>query len=143
MSLGFPREARITRGAELQRIAREGKRIRTTHFEVRAAASPLAHSAGTWSGVRIGLVVPRFKHSAVARNQVKRRLRELARVQLLPTAMPLDIVLRIRPEAYGASFDALTADIAHALTQLKRWHVAIEDVTSKSEVAVRQVGDTP
>lgn len=107
------------------------------------AASPLACSKGTWSGPRIGLIVPRFKHSAVARNQVKRRLRELARVQMLPTGMLADIVLRIRPEAYNASFDSLAADIARALTQLKRWHEAIEDMASKSEVAGYQVSDTP
>jgi len=79
----------------------------------------------------------------VARNQVKRRLRELARVQMLPTGMLADIVLRIRPEAYNASFDSLAADIACALTQLKRWHEAIENMAFKSEVASCQVSDTP
>ena len=79
----------------------------------------------------------------MARNQVKRRLRELARVQMLPTGMLADIVLRIRPEAYNASFDSLAADIVRALTQLKRWHEAIGDMAFKSEVTDCQVSDTP
>lgn len=118
-SLGFPRHARITRGAEIQRIVREGKRIRTTYLEVRAAASPLARQPGTQT--RVGVVVPRYKHSAVARNRLKRRLRELARVRLLPVDLPADVVLRVCPEAYDATFDGLASDIERTLAQLTRW----------------------
>jgi ribonuclease P protein component len=121
VSLGFPREARITRGVELQRIAREGKRIRTKHLEVRAAASPLAHVDHAFVRCRIGLVVPRFRHSAVSRNKVKRRLRELARTYLMPTGISVDIVLRIRPEAYDASFENLAKEIQSTLEQLRGW----------------------
>jgi hypothetical protein len=32
-----------------------------------------------------------------------------------------DIVLRVRPEAYDATFDALAADIRLVSTQLTRW----------------------
>ena len=71
--------------------------------------------------MRIGLIVPLHKNSAVARNRLKRRLRELARTCLLPSDLPADIVLRVRPEAYDASFEALTADIARALVQLALW----------------------
>jgi ribonuclease P protein component len=66
-------------------------------------------------------VVPRFKHTAVARNRLKRRLRELSRVHLLPADLSADVVLRIRPEAYGATFDELAADVARAFAQLARW----------------------
>jgi RNase P protein component len=57
----------------------------------------------------------------VARNRLKRRLRELSRVHLLPADFSADVVLRIRPEAYGATFDELAADIARAFAQLTRW----------------------
>lgn len=118
-SLEFPRHARITRGAEIQRIVREGRRIRTTYLEVRAAASPLARQPGAQT--RIGVVVPRYKHSAVARNRLKRRLRELTRVRLLPVDLSADVVLRVRPEAYDATFDGLASDIERTLAQLIRW----------------------
>ena len=71
--------------------------------------------------MRIGLVVPRFKQSAVARNRLKRRLRELARQYLLPSAVAADVVIRIRPEAYAATFEMLAADVNRALGQLRRW----------------------
>jgi ribonuclease P protein component len=67
------------------------------------------------------VIVPRFGHSAVDRNTVKRRLRELARTELLP-ALPalsgLDVVVRALPSAYGAGFDELQAAIRQVLTQL-------------------------
>ena len=79
------------------------------------------------SRTRIGLVVPRYKHSAVARNRLKRRLRELSRLQLIPADLAADVVLRIRPEAYDATYDALAIDIGRALTQLRRWGGAPDD----------------
>lgn len=113
------RDARITRGTELQRIAREGKRIRTTHLDVRVAAPPFPRAVG--AQMRVGLVVPRFSHTAVARNRLKRRLRELTRLRLLPADLPADVVVRTRPEAYDASFDALATDVAHTLDRLTAW----------------------
>jgi ribonuclease P protein component len=77
--------------------------------------------------MHVGLVVPRFKQSAVARNQLKRRLRELTRVRLLPSDVPADVVVRIKPEAYRATFDALTADVVRALEHLTRWRVTVTE----------------
>lgn len=77
------------------------------HLDVRAVASPFDHS-------RIGLVVPRHQHSAVDRNRLKRRLRELARRELLPAlraSRPVDVAIRARREAYAAGFDALRSDV--------------------------------
>jgi ribonuclease P protein component len=67
--------------------------------------------------------VPRFKHSAVDRNRLKRRLRELARLRLLPALAgrePADVVIRIAPPAYAAPFAALAADVERLLRQLER-----------------------
>jgi ribonuclease P protein component len=83
------------------------------HLDVRAIASPLGHP-------RVGVVVPRYSRSAVDRNRLKRRLRELVRTRLLPTAPSADVVLRARPEAYSASFDALVVDVERTATQLGR-----------------------
>jgi ribonuclease P protein component len=67
---------------------------------------------------RIGLIVPRYQQTAVARNRVKRHLRELSRTRVLPADIPVDLVIRIRPEAYRASFLMLAADIDRVLVQL-------------------------
>jgi ribonuclease P protein component len=72
--------------------------------------------------MRVGLIVPRFKQSAVKRNRLKRQLRELTRQHLLPAGISADIVLRIRPEAYSATFEALMADVDRVLMQLTRWN---------------------
>ena len=69
-------------------------------------------------------MVPRFGHTAVARNLVKRRLRELARVYLLPTRLPINVVVKIRPDAYKASFDSLAREIQSAVQQLHVWVMA-------------------
>lgn len=48
------------------------------------------------------------------RNRLKRRLRELVRVELLPSlrAMPaVDLAIRARREAYAASMEGLLADV--------------------------------
>lgn len=58
--------------------------------------------------------MPKHKQTAVARNRVKRRLRECARLTLLPALRqraPLDVVLRATPSAYGAPGAAIAADV--------------------------------
>ena len=60
---------------------------------------------------RIGLIVPRHKHSAVDRNRLRRRLRELIRIQLLPNACRGDALIRAKAEAYDVSFAELRAEI--------------------------------
>lgn len=70
----------------------------------------------------MGIIVPRHKHSAVARNRVKRRLRELTRTTLLPALAPLaplDVVVRAAPDAYGADWATLAADVAQLVDRLR------------------------
>jgi RNase P protein component len=94
--------------------------------------------------MRVGLVVPRFKQSAVARNQLKRRLRELTRVRLLPSDLPADVVVRIRPEAYRATFDLLTADMVRALGQLTRWRGTVMEPDDRPpDEELRAMPDEP
>ena len=80
-------------------------------LDVRAVASLFECS-------RIGIIVPRHQHSAVDRNRLKRRLRELARTVLLPvlrdrpaTTMAMDVAIRARREAYAAEFADLRGDM--------------------------------
>jgi ribonuclease P protein component len=68
--------------------------------------------------VRVAVVVPKYGFTAVRRNHLKRRLRELARVQLLPRPSSCDVLLRARREAYEAGFDALGADISDLASRL-------------------------
>ena len=78
--------------------------MQTPHLEARYAASTLPQP-------RIGLIVPRHKHSAVDRNRLRRRLRELIRLQLLPNIIRGDALIRANAEAYDVSFAQLRAEI--------------------------------
>lgn len=111
-AFAYPHARRVTRGAELDALRREGKRVRTAHLDVRVAPGPAPS--------RVGIVVPKHKHSAVARNRVKRRLRELARLRLLPVVPGGLVWLRARPEAYRASFAELAADVDRAAREAGR-----------------------
>jgi len=82
-------------------------------MDVRATASLRAL-------VRVGFVVPRYKHTAVARNQLKRRLRELVRLEWLPVLPPMNVVLRVIPPAYSRDFEALRAEMRTAGERLAR-----------------------
>ena len=83
--------------------------------------------------------MPRFKHTAVARNRLKRRLRELSRVHLLPADLSADVIVRIRPEAYGATFDELAADVARAFAQLTRWSTITTEISDGASGATGSV----
>ena len=90
---------------------------------MRAIASPLACEGGPHT--RVGLIVPKLKQTAVARNRLKRRLRELSRIHLLPTRLPVDLVIRVRSDAYNATFEELRAEVGSALKHLARWAASL------------------
>ena len=60
---------------------------------------------------RLGLIVPKFRSSAVARNRLRRRLREIWRSEVQGAQPAWDLVIRARREAYEASFDSLRTDL--------------------------------
>ncbi len=60
---------------------------------------------------RMGLIVPRFQASAVARNRLRRRLKEIWRREVQPHQPALDLVIRARRESYAASFEQLRRDL--------------------------------
>ena len=66
----------------------------------------------------MGLIVPKFQSTAVARNRLRRRLKELWRRELMGTVPPWDVVIRARREAYGATFPALR-------DELRAWRAAV------------------
>lgn len=72
--------------------------------------------------------MPKYRHGSVERNLVKRRLRELARLRLLPALADavaadgpvVDAVIRATPAAYDASFDRLASEMARVVRELPR-----------------------
>ena len=103
----YPRALRLSRGTELTSCWETGRRRRTPLLELAWRHNSLGHA-------RIGLIVPRFGGSAVARNRVRRRLREIARRDVLHQLPPIDLVIRANRSAYAASFAALRAELTAA-----------------------------
>ena len=111
----LPRTARITASGEIRALFRRGKRKRTRHLDVFVASSPVAFP-------RLGLVVPRHRQKVVRRNLLKRRLREIGRLEVLPglnrAERALDVMVRARPEAYAASYAELLDELRMVTEEL-------------------------
>jgi ribonuclease P protein component len=79
--------------------------VRARLFDVRRLESPLGY-------VRVGIVVPKFGFTIARRNKLKRRLRELTRVELLTVTCSCDLLLRARRETYDATFARLRDEMS-------------------------------
>jgi ribonuclease P protein component len=69
---------------------------------------------------RIGLIVAKHQSSAVARNRLRRRLREIWRRDVRAAVPAWDVVVRARREAYQASFGQLRAELTAWREQVDR-----------------------
>jgi ribonuclease P protein component len=68
---------------------------------------------------RVGLIVPRLGRTAVERNRVKRWLREAVRLDFLPDAPPVEIVLRTSKSAYDLSFASVRREVQRVAAMLR------------------------
>ena len=59
----------------------------------------------------MGLIVPKFQSNAVARNRLRRRLSEIWRREIHTLQGTRDLLIRIRKEAYGATFLELKSEL--------------------------------
>src|SRR6185436_1773682 len=100
------RVTRLARAADFRRCLAEGRRQRTQHLDMIWLDNATGHP-------RIGLIVPKFQSNAVARNRLRRQLKEIWRRDLQAELPPGDLVVRARREAYRAGFDALRAELRH------------------------------
>lgn len=85
-------------------MLRSGRRLKAKLIDARLLESESGF-------VRVAIVVPKWGQTAVQRNKLKRRLRELSRTLLLARESSRDVVLRARREAYAASFADLRDDV--------------------------------
>ena len=83
---------------------KEGRRYRTEHLE-------MIWQPNTLNCPRLGLVVPKYRSTAVARNRLRRRLREVWRTDVQADQGSLDLVVRAKPAAYRASLGVLRDEL--------------------------------
>jgi ribonuclease P protein component len=103
-SARLPRAHRLARASDIRRCLTQGRRRRFEHLDMIWMDNTTGHP-------RMGLIVPKFQSSGVARNRLRRRLREIWRLELQPQQPAWDLVIKARREAYGASFDGLRDDL--------------------------------
>jgi ribonuclease P protein component len=98
----------------IRRGRRAGTRTLVLHLDIRSG----------WQvgdrGPLVGFVVSKAVGNAVTRNQVKRRLRHLARERLASLPGSCVLVVRALPAAAGVPSDRLGADLDSALERALR-----------------------
>lgn len=109
----FPRSKRLTARREFVDVYDRGRRASTSCFALFAVRNALGHS-------RIGLTVGRKYGNAVARNRIKRRLREIFRLNRASLAAPLDVVVNVRAPATTAAYRQLETEFLRAFSDLAR-----------------------
>jgi ribonuclease P protein component len=114
-SEGCPRSRRLTLASEIQKVVRSGSRHRSKTLHISWLPNGLKHP-------RLGVVVPRFSNTAVARNRLRRRLRELSRRCLMPSLRPIDLVIKPRTNAYLATFTELAVELEQWLSSFTESH---------------------
>ena len=100
-SLSFPKQRRLTRAAEYECVKRDGL---VRHGKLLTLSVTTVDNSGL---CRVGFITSRRVGSAVVRNRVRRRLREIVRRHQHDLRQGLWIVLVAKRDAASASYRAL------------------------------------
>ena len=101
---GLPRECRVARRAEYDAVYREGRRRSSREFTIFVRPNGLELSRFGWS-------IKKALGSAVRRNRIRRRLREILRLHRQEISPGWDIVIHPRSSAATADFSALSREL--------------------------------
>jgi len=119
----LPQQSRMRRPEEFRRVLRTGRRaggsVVAGHLLLVGSDGPVRSS----EPAKVGLIVSRAVGSAVVRNRVKRRLRELMRRRVASLPGGCLLVLRAYPAAASARQEDLAADLDLVIGRLLRRQV--------------------
>jgi ribonuclease P protein component len=108
--LEFPRSCRLLRRTEYDAVYKEGRRRASREFTVFLRPNGLDLSRFGWS-------VKKALGTAVRRNRIRRRLREIVRLNRQEIASGWDIVIHPRSSAGTADFGPLADELLRLLPQ--------------------------
>jgi ribonuclease P protein component len=108
---------RIRKKSDFASLYREGGRFRGRFFTLVFLRNGRAYS-------RLGVVASRKVGSAVVRNRVKRRLRELFRRNKELLKEPMDLIVISRPESGGAPWAEIRDAYISSLTTIFRKRIS-------------------
>lgn len=106
--MGFPRASHLVRRAEYDAVYREGRRRSSREFAVFLRPNGLELSRFGWS-------IKKALGSAVKRNRIRRRIREIIRLHRQEIAPGWDIVIHPRSSVATGKFSAATDDLLKLL----------------------------
>jgi ribonuclease P protein component len=118
----LPQQSRMRSPEEFKRVMRSGRRAGGAILSGHLLA-PAVGLVPEDASPKVGFVVSRAVGSAVVRNRVKRRLRELMRRRLASLPGGCLLVVRAHPAAAGARQADLAADLDLVLGRLMRRQV--------------------
>jgi ribonuclease P protein component len=114
----LPAQHRLTRGDDLRRVSRAGRRFGSETLVVHLL---VGEAAGSQKGpARVGFVVSRSVGGSVVRHRVQRRLRHLCRERLSGLPAGSQLVVRALPPAACASYQELGVDLDRCLERALR-----------------------
>ncbi len=108
--------AHLKKAWEFQHVRRQGRSAGTALLTLGWAANGL-------TCCRLGYAVGKRIGGAVTRNRIKRRLREIIRLQIKAghLAPGYDLVLIARPGSAQATYQQLATDVIHLLHRAHLW----------------------
>ena len=102
--LDFPRAFRLMRRAEYDAVYREGRRRSSREFTLFVRPNGLDLSRFGWS-------IKKALGNAVARNRIRRRLREIVRMHRHAMGRGWDVVIHPRTAVATAKFEVLVEEL--------------------------------
>ena len=122
---GFPRDARLLRHADFERVYKEGRRhfsaSLTVFYRPRTGESAETRTGTSGpEGLRVGFTVGRALGGAVQRNKMKRRLREAVRLSGLPRGVAVDVVINPKKSLLAADFAAVVDEVGRAFVVIEQ-----------------------
>jgi ribonuclease P protein component len=102
--LDFPRACRLVRRSDYDAVYRAGRRKSSREFTIFLRPNGLGVSRFGWS-------IKKALGTAVRRNRIRRRLREIVRLHRQEIIPGWDIVVHPRSSAATASFSALAGEL--------------------------------
>lgn len=117
--LSAHKPARLKKASEFQHVRQHGRSTGTALLTLGWAPNDLhCCRCGYSVGKRVG--------GAVTRNRIKRRLREIIRLQLKEghVARGYDVVFIARTGAAQATYQQLATDVVQTLRRARLWHAA-------------------
>jgi ribonuclease P protein component len=123
----LPQQSRMRRAEDFRRVLRTGRRAGgsalTAYLLLPVGPDGTSGEVPSGDPAKVGFIVSRAVGSAVVRNRVKRRLRELMRGRLASLPRGCLLVLRAHPAAASARQADLAADLDLVTGRLLRRQV--------------------